>query len=151
MVDSGEEKIFVSVGENICYLSVVGCGVAWAGGAAGRHGGQLRLLPGVVLGAAVVVVADHHQGGSHDQQQQAGRGQVSYSENNSCPLELHRPNPLLLNITGGNDKNNMNISKYRIQMVFTEYSMIVGLNYTLVERYTVTHTLIHYSQEYRWC
>ena len=65
----------MSVGENICYLSVVGGGVAWAGGAAGRHGGQLRLLPGVVLGAAVVVVADHHQGGSHDQQQQAGRGQ----------------------------------------------------------------------------
>ena len=55
--------------------------MAWAGGAAGRHGGQLRLLPGVVLGAAVVVVADHHQGGRHDQQQQAGRGQVSYSEN----------------------------------------------------------------------
>ena len=72
----------MSVGENICYLSVVGGGVAWAGGAAGRHGGQLRLLPGVVLGAAVVVVADHHQGGRHDQQQQAGRGQVSYSENN---------------------------------------------------------------------
>ena len=74
------------MGENICYLSVVGGGVAWAGGAAGRHGGQLRLLPGVVLVAAVVVVADHHQGGSHDQQQQAGRGQVSYSENNTVYL-----------------------------------------------------------------